>query len=55
MQMEGLILSMKPLKVFFCSSGFFTNYDDAKKKFDLMVKNGQDKSDIISKGKTGNI
>ena len=41
-------------KSIFCSSGFFTNYEDAKSKFELMVKNGAGESEVLSKGVTGN-
>lgn len=42
-------------KSVFCSSGFFTNYEDAKTKFDLMCKNAVIHGHtIIEKGSTGN-
>lgn len=38
----------------FCSSGMFKTYDVAKKKFELMVKNGQSESALLNRGLTGN-
>ena len=42
-------------KSIFCSSGFFTNYTQAKVKFDLMCKNGETQGHVIKdKGTTNN-
>lgn len=38
----------------FCSSGMFKTYDAAKKKFELMVKNGQSESPLRDRGLTRN-
>ena len=43
-------------KSIFCSSGFFTNYEAAKAKFDLMCKNAKECGYVVSsEGLTGNI
>lgn len=41
-------------KSVFCSNGMFKTYQEAKIKFDLMVKNGSLSSDLISLIKTDN-
>lgn len=42
-------------KSVFCSSGFFTSYEQAKEKFDLMCKNAKSYGHVVvSKGITGN-
>jgi hypothetical protein len=38
----------------FCSNGLFSTYDNAKNKFELMVKNGSHESKLIKRGITGN-
>lgn len=38
----------------FCSNGVFKTYEDAKEKFDLMVRNGQYVSKIVKRGVTKN-
>jgi len=38
----------------FCSNGLFKTYDQAKAKFDLMVKNGSFVSELVVTDKTGN-
>lgn len=38
----------------FCSSGMYKTYDAAKKKFELMVKNGQSESPLRNRDVTGN-
>lgn len=41
-------------KSIFCSSGYFVTYEKALEKFNLMVKNGSDESEILNQGVTGN-
>lgn len=41
-------------KSVFCSNGMFRTYDQAKIKFDLMVKNGSLVSDLVEIINTGN-
>ena len=42
-------------KSVFCSSGFYTSYEKAKEKFDLMCKNGESLTvKVKSKAVTGN-
>lgn len=38
----------------FCSNGLFKTYEKAKYKFELMVNNAKNESELIEKGKTGN-
>ena len=38
----------------FCSNGMFKTYEQAREKFDLMVKNAKRESEITSEGVTGN-
>lgn len=38
----------------FCSNGLFKTIDKAKQKFELMVKNAQQESQLINRGKTSN-
>ena len=38
-------------KSWFCSNGLFKDYESAKVKYELMVKNGGDESAILSQGK----
>lgn len=38
----------------FCSNGMFKNYERAKSKFNLMVKNASYESDILNEGITEN-
>lgn len=38
----------------FCSNGMFKTLGQAKKKFDLMIKNAKLVSEIVSQGKTNN-
>lgn len=38
----------------FCSNGLFKTFEEAKEKFDLMVKNGQYISKLKDKGVTNN-
>lgn len=39
----------------FCSNGMFKTYQQAKEKFDLMIKNGACESELIKNELTGNI
>lgn len=39
----------------FCSNGLYKTYDQALKKFNLMVKNGSGVSEVVSSGITGNV
>ena len=39
----------------FCSNGLFKDFNKALEKFNLMVKNGSQVSDLTSSGITGNI
>lgn len=41
-------------KSVFCSNGLFKTYEQAKKKFDLMVHNGSFESKIRNRGLTNN-
>ena len=41
-------------KSIFCSNGMFKTYEQAKNKFDLMVKNGSLVSDLVEIIETGN-
>ncbi len=38
----------------FCSNGLFKDFDKALEKFNLMIKNGSQVSELISSGVTGN-
>lgn len=38
----------------FCSNGLFKSYEQAKAKFDLMVRNATLVSPLVEKGMTGN-
>ena len=38
----------------FCSNGLFKTHEEAKKKFELMVRNGSTESKLIERGLTGN-
>ena len=38
----------------FCSNGLFKTYEQAIDKFNLMIKNGAQVSELISSGVTGN-
>ena len=38
----------------FCSNGMFKTYEQAKNKFDLMVKNAKDESELICCSTTSN-
>jgi len=38
----------------FCSNGLYKTFDKAKIKFDLMVKNGSQDSELIEHNKTNN-
>lgn len=38
----------------FCSNGMFKTYENAKAKFELMVKNGSRESPLKNRGLTGN-
>lgn len=38
----------------FCSNGMFKTYEQAKEKFELMIKNAAIESEIRERGKTGN-
>jgi len=38
----------------FCSSGMFKTYPKAKKKFELMVRNGSHETKLRNRGVTGN-
>lgn len=38
----------------FCSNGLFKTYEQAIEKFNLMIKNGSQVSEVVSSGITGN-
>lgn len=51
---DGRAYAVHETTAFFCSNGMFKTYRAAKKKFDLMVRNGEQVSPISSHGTTGN-
>jgi hypothetical protein len=39
----------------FCSNGLFKTYEEALKKFELMIKNAQNVTNLIKRSKTNNL